>query len=547
MAANNQTYSSRRALAFSAATLALVGGAYTFGHNASAQPGVPPAVTSPAIRDAANLQNAFTQIATIVEPAVVTITTESAARRVPTTQFRQFGPGTGNGVDPFEELLRRFRQRGGGGEIPEMEPNKAPRDNSDLFQPTQERGGGGGALGTGFIYDADGLIMTNAHVVEGADRVTVKLADGRTFKARVLGADSRADIAVVKIDATRLPTVRLGDSSQVKVGQWAVAVGNPFGLSNTLTVGVISATAREVPSSASSPSDFIQTDASINRGNSGGPLLDIEGRVVGVNSAIYSPSGGSVGIGFAIPVNSARQVADELVRNGRVRRARLGVAIAAIDDNASAYGLPEGTQGVLIQSVEPNGPAARAGLQSGDVLTKLNNEPVTRPTDLQRRVAASPIDQNATLTVLRGGQTLNLSARLAEVTDSQTASANNNGGRTTPAVPREARPATLGVMVAPVTPEVARQYRLSANVKGVVVADVSDNSPAARAGLQEGDVISRVGQTTVGTQEELQSAVRRILGSQPNAQNEKRVALYVTRGNDSSYVVVTTDGANTAR
>jgi S1-C subfamily serine protease len=250
-----------------------------------------------------------------------------------------------------------------------------------------QSGRGGGGLGSGMIYRADGLILTNAHVVRGADTVSVTLSDGRVFdKAKVLGRDERTDIAVVKIDGNNFPTVKLGDSEDVRAGDWAIAVGNPFGLDHSLTVGVISAKGREVPlaSGGDTRTDYLQTDASINPGNSGGPLLDIYGRVIGVNNAIYSESGGNQGIGFAIPVNTARYVADQISKQGRVRRGYLGVRIGTIENEGAAFGLDPSTKGVLISAVaDANGPGAKAGLKPGDVVTKLNGQTVTTSRQLQ--------------------------------------------------------------------------------------------------------------------------------------------------------------------
>jgi serine protease Do len=534
-----------------AAALAAVGfGGYAWQKQAVAQSPststpTPPAVSNtPALRDAATLQNAFSQVAKTAEPAVVTIINEPKRPRVASQnrQYRMrpfggspFGGGQdspfGGDRDPFEEFFRRFRDFG-------FTPNSAApeqRSAQNLFRPTQdgpEEGRGG--LGSGFIYDKSGLIMTNAHVVRGAQTVDVKMADGREFKnAKVLGYDTQADIAVVKVNATNLPSVSLGDSSKIDVGDWAIAVGNPFGLSNTLTVGVISAKAREVPLDVRSPGDYLQTDASINPGNSGGPLLDIYGRVVGVNNAIYSPSGGNVGIGFAIPINTARDIANTLAKEGRVRRARLGVGITDAADSAAALGLPAGTTGVLVQSVEPNGPAARAGLQPGDIIQKFNGESVTRAPELQRKVNAAPIGQDATLTVLRGGKTLTLNARLEELKDPSQPSA--RAMQDIPPPGDEAGSNGLGIRISPLTPDLAQRLSVSAGTQGVVIAGVADNSPAAEAGLRPGDVILRVGQKAVTAPAEVQSEVKRILATQSG---DKKVALYVTRGGQSSYVFV---------
>jgi serine protease Do len=435
------------------------------------------------------------------------------------------------GRDPFEEFFRRFREFG-------FEPSAGTADlrtdnDNNYIRPVQaEGGGGGGGLGSGFLYRADGHIITNAHVVRGASQVTVKLADGREFKnARVLGQDERTDVAVVKIDASNLPTAQFGDSSKVRVGDWAIALGNPFGLEHTLTVGVISAKAREVPLSVAGPGDYLQTDASINPGNSGGPLLDIYGRVIGVNNAIYSRSGGNVGIGFAIPINQAREIADILVKEGRVRRAQLGVSISNLEDRAAAFGLAPTIQGVLIESVAPNSPASRAGLVPGDVIQRFNGEAVTRSLDLQRLVSRAPINADARLEILRAGKTQTVTVRLEEMREP---GAEGQPGATPPE--KGSTSGALGLRVTPLTPDLARRYGIQGN-GGVVIAEVVSGSAAASAGLRPGDVIERVGQTAVSTPQELQTAVGGILGKQTG--KDKRVALYVNRGGERQFIIVT--------
>jgi serine protease Do len=318
---------------------------------------------TPAIRNAATMQNAFAEVSRMAGPAVVTITTQR--ERLGTTP----------------EGSRRRR---------------------------------GGGLGSGMIYRSDGLILTNAHVVRGAGNVSVTLQDEREFPARVLGSDPQTDVAVVKINATNLPTIKLGDSGAVRVGDWAIAVGNPFGLSNTLTVGVISATAREVPLARRGLTDYLQTDASINPGNSGGPLLDIYGRVVGINNAIFSESGGNEGIGFAIPINTARDIAARLVSEGRITRGSLGVAISDARERATELGLGADVRGVLIESVEVNSPGARAGLRQGDIVQEFNGQPVTRPGELQRLIGNTPVGRIAEMRVLRDGRSLTLPVRIEE-------------------------------------------------------------------------------------------------------------------------------------
>jgi len=534
-------------------------------------PAASPLVKTPATNAAEEIQNAFEQVAKAADPAVVTITT---LQRVPNRQsmggpgFDPFGGGMDQGggdQDLLNQLLRQFQQRfGHGGNGGPGGSSNDSDDNSDLAQPQAfslpspdpdgpldpaniyrvqsvpgRRGGAargplvGTGLGSGFIYRADGLILTNAHVVAGADRVTVKLSDGREFRdARVLGQDTRTDVAVVKIPADNLPTLPTGESNNVQVGDWAIAVGNPYGLDRTLTVGVISAKNRQVPLSDSGPGTYLQTDASINPGNSGGPLLDINGRVIGLNDAIYSQTGSSIGIGFAIPIDTARQIADTLVSKGRIQRAYLGVAITDVTDQATAFGLPSGTKGALVESVSPGSPAARAGLQPGDVITAIGDQTVTTSTDLQQRITGSPIGSTATFTVLRSGQTRTISAHLEELKDTAGQKSGNNGGDNSD----ESQPTQLGVRLAPLTPDIASQLGVPSGTAGVVVAGVVSGSPAQIAGLRTGDVIERVGQTAVRTPAAVKAEVSAILSRQPA--DQKSVALYINRGGKRQYVVV---------
>ncbi|MBW3624853.1 MAG: Do family serine endopeptidase [Armatimonadetes bacterium] len=481
-------------------------------------------VRTPAVEDAQTLQNAFNQVAEAVEPAVVTISTQ---RRIPESLPRRegtpspFGP-PGERRDPLEEFFRRFRDFGFDFGPGSLDRNAAQPEFRLLQGPF------GGGMGSGFIYRSDGYIMTNAHVIQDAEVVTVTLADGREYpSARVIGSDPRTDIAVLKVEANNLPALQLGDSTQTQVGDWAIAMGNPFGLEKSLTVGVISATAREVPLTVSGPGNYLQTDASINPGNSGGPLLNIGGRVIGVNNAIFSQTGGNIGIGFAIPINTAKEIAEILIREGRVRRARMGVAIRDLE-NPRAFGLPPDTEGVLVEAVEPNSPASRAGLQPGDVILRFNNEKVSDSVEFQQRVGRAEIGSTATVEALRNGNTVTLRPRLEELKEDAPAAP-------TPTPPAGAAPGVLGVQIAAVTPELARRFNLQVQ-QGVVIVGLQPNSPAERAGLQPGDLIRRVGQTPVTTPEEVQAAVKQILSRQTG--ELKSVALYVSRGEESRYLTV---------
>lgn len=524
--------------------LTTLGTGYTIGTQVNAQQGATgtptvstPVVNTPATRDAALMQDAFGSVAKAAEPAVVTITTgqkittASTNRRSPFPRQRPFGNGggneqfgggngNGNGADPFEEFLKRFKDFG-------LTPNSAQQEKMrDLWKEMQYRQTG---LGSGMIYRQDGLILTNAHVVRGADTVTVKLNDGREFpKAKVLGIDERTDVAVVKIDAANLPIVKFSDSNNVKVGDWAIAVGNPFGLEHTVTVGIISAKAREMPDfNRRNPGEYLQTDASINPGNSGGPLLDIYGRVIGVNNAIYSESGGNIGIGFAIPINTARDIADQLVKGGKIRRGYLGVSIDTLtEEDAKGMGLPAGTKGVRIAEVSPDTPGGRAGLEVGDVVLSFNGQTVTKSTELQRAVQAAPVNSTAELNVLRGNKTVTLKAKLDELKDEAIKDDANTPEEEAPVNPKAGGTAMkdLGVSVKPLTPALAKQ--LGTDLKsGVVITDVTEGSAAANSGLQDGDIIVRVGINPVNNAAELQTAVSGLLANQ--AGEDKKVTLYV--------------------
>lgn len=559
-----RTSSPRAFLAVGALTAAVAGGYVLRGAPITAQNVNPnastttPVVATAATGEAVSMQQAFNQVSRAIEPAVVTIRTaddspaSASSGRGGASPFGGRGQG-GPGGDSFGDLEEFFRRRfgapggRGGQDDPNVEPNSFRPNSTEraqlsgLWREMQERRGGG--LGSGMIYRPDGFIITNAHVVGQAKTVSVTLNDGRKFKkARVVGRDERTDIAVVKIDGDRLPSVRLADSSKVNVGDWAIAVGNPFGLEHTVTVGVISAKAREVDqfsAQRSNGGEYLQTDASINPGNSGGPLCDIHGRVIGVNNAIISRSGGNEGIGFAIPANTVRNIADRIVSGGRVVRGYLGVGIQSVDTAEAAAGLdlPVGTRGVLIGEIsEDNGPGAKAGLRSGDLVTQFNGKAVSRSQDLVNMVGDAPVGSTVTLTVLRDGRTQELRATLAELKD------------TTPAAPRRpdapeaeenAAPGALGLSLKPVTPRLVQQFGLKGNVRGLVVTAVKEGSPAAEAGLQRGDLIESVGQTPVATQAEYEAAVNRLLGHQTTA--EKSVALRVNREGKKVYIFVTVE------
>ena len=344
------------------------------------------------------------------------------------------------------------------------------------------------ALGSGFIIDAAGYIVTNNHVIANAEKVTVIFQDNSRHTAKVIGRDEKTDIALLKVDTGReLPYVTWGNSDNAKVGDWVVAVGNPFGVGGTVTAGIVSALGRNI--NEGPYDDFLQIDAPINRGNSGGPTFDLHGRVIGINTAIYSPSGGSDGIGFALPSNTAKFVVAELKQHGHVTWGWLGVAIQSVTPSiAKSLGLdPERTSGALVASVSPDSPAAKAGLKSGDVITAAGGHKIQTVHDLPRLVAASPVGSKLGLTILRNGNEQTLDATIGEM-PKKLASAEPGG---------EQPASALGMQFVPLTPQLRSQLRVPKEVNGVVVGQIASDSPANALGMQPGDVIEPIDQKPV--------------------------------------------------
>jgi serine protease Do len=402
--------------------------------------------------------------------------------------------GGGNPQDPFQQFFHQFF-----GNIPRT---------SQVH-----------SLGSGFLVRADGYIVTNNHVVADATDVKVKLADGREFPAKVVGRDEKTDLALVKIEATGLPIIALGDSDKLQVGDPVMAIGNPFGLQGTVTTGIVSARGRVI---GEGPYDqFIQTDASINPGNSGGPLVNTAGEVVGINTAIVSQSGGSVGIGFAIPINEAKTILPQLQAKGHVTRGWLGVGVQTVTPElAKALHLPK-DEGALVAQVQPDSPAAKAGLKPGDVIVEYDGHAVSRVADLPRLVAATPIGQTASLKVLREGKSLTLTATIAEQPGTPAASA---------APGRE----ELGITVQPLTPALAQQLGVP-DMAGLVVTGVKDGSPAAEAGIQAGDVIVQADREPVSTVADLRKVLVEHKAGEP-------VLLRIQRKDMSLFVAVNLGG-----
>jgi len=441
----------------------------------------------------------FTGLVEHVGPAVVNIRT---TERINPRQLPQ-GPG-------IEELLRRF-----GIPIPNV-PN-APGQTPDVpgDDDLPERRG----VGSGFILSADGYVMTNAHVVEGADELLVTLPDKREFKARVVGADTRTDVAVVKIEATGLPYVAIGDVNALKVGQWVVAIGSPFNLPNTVTAGIVSAKQRDTGEFI----PFIQTDVAINPGNSGGPLINMRGEVVGINSQIYSPSGGYAGISFAIPIDEAMRVADQLRTHGRVIRGRIGVRIAPVTkDVAESIGLGK-PMGALVQGVDGGAPADAAGVEAGDIITKVDERSVENFTDLSRMIAAIQPGKRITLQVFRRGKYVELPLTVAEMQPD-----GDGAAAPVPAAPPSSAAASnlLGLVVRELSADQRRELKL----KGGVVVEQADG-PAAQAGLRQGDILLRIDNSEVADIPQFNKAVA-------SARKGSPVAVLVRRGDVVDYVVL---------
>jgi serine protease Do len=401
-----------------------------------------------------------------VSPAVVTVRVEKRASVAPT------------GAPMDDPLLRRFF----GDRMPQ---GRVPQDRTP-----RQRG-----LGSGVIVTADGRIVTNAHVVEGADRVRVELTDGREFDAKVVGVDAPTDLAVLDVEAADLPTLPLGDSERPRVGDVVLAVGNPLGVGQTVTMGILSAKGRATSVGDGSYEDFLQTDAPINQGNSGGALVTAQGELIGINSQILSPSGGNIGIGFAIPATMARHVVNEIVEHGKVRRGRIGVTIQPVTgDIAKSLGLSE-VKGALVNNVEAGGPAAAAGVKAGDVIVKFNGRELDNGNDLRNHVAATAPGTKATITVVRGGKTEDRTVEIAPLSG-ETLRAGREPG---------ADAEGFGMTVQRLTPQLAAEVNVPRDTDGMLVTDVAPDGRASEAGIRQGDVITQVNGQPVRSAADLRS------------------------------------------
>jgi len=460
-------------------------------------------------------QQSFAPLVKKVSPAVVNISVSQKADADAMVEDPELAPSPGFPNSPFDEFLRRFfEQQNPGGQrhlFPQIPGGQARRV----------------ALGSGFIIDPSGYVVTNSHVVGDAGKVEVTLQDNSKYTAKLVGRDPKTDIAVLKIKADKpLPYVTFGDSSAAQVGDWVMAVGNPFGLGGTVTTGIISARGRDIHSGPFD--DFLQIDAPINRGNSGGPTFNLEGEVIGINTAIYSPNGGSVGIGFAVPSNVAKTIVAQLEEHGKVNRGWLGVQIQEVTPAiAASLGLHD-EQGALVAVVTPESPGAKAGLKQGDVILSFNGNEVGRLRDLPRLVAATAPDTGATMTVWRSGQTLQLQAKVGELTNEQVASASGGEDEEQPM-----KAEALGMHFASLTSQLRRELHVAKDVRGVVVARVDSGSAADEVGLSEGDILVAVDQHPVNTPQEAAEKLKEVAASP-----KKSALLLLNRHGVTQYVGV---------
>jgi serine protease Do len=444
------------------------------------------ALMAASVAHAAPAPESFADLSERLLPAVVNISTTQTLKNNSERgmEMPQFPPGS-----PFDELFKDFLERHGGGNGEQARPQKVT------------------SLGSGFVIDPSGLVVTNNHVIADADEITVTLQDGGAFKAELVGTDTKGDIALLRIKSPKpLASVTFGNSDSMRVGDWVLAIGNPLGLGGTVTAGIVSARSRNI--NAGLYDDFLQTDAAINKGNSGGPLFNTKGEVIGINTAIYSQSGGSIGIGFAIPANQAQKIVLDLQKYGKTRRAWLGVHIQTVTDEiAESLGLKE-HNGALVADVTPNGPAAKAGLKSGDVILKFDGKDVNEYARLPLIVSETPINKEVEVGLLRDGKKLTIKVTVAELPDDkdlEQAQGEKPAGKQKESA--SSNVAGLGFSVAAVTPALKEKFDLPSDAKGLVVTDVKPSSAAADRGLRPGDVILEAAQEPVKTLADLNGKI----------------------------------------
>jgi len=472
-----RTYLLKRTAIASALTVVLVGGLATLSHVAA---------TPQPVHAADGMQQpgptSFSAVVKRVKPAVVNISTREQNHAMPGTRGRSLEMPEFPKGSPFDGLFKDYFN------------NHPGMSRGDVSKPESR------SAGSGFIISADGYVVTNNHVVEHADKIEVIMQDGSRYQASIKGHDAKTDLALLKIDASNpLPFVEMGDSDTADVGDWVIAVGNPFGLGGTVTAGIISARGRDIKSGPFD--DYLQIDAPINRGNSGGPLFDTQGRVVGINTAIYSPGGGNVGIGFAIPAKLAGDVIAQLKTDGSVARGWLGVQIQAITEAvAESLGL-ENQQGALVAAVTPGSPAQRGGLEPGDVILSMNGDTLEEMRDLPKLVARTKAGSKSVFEVQRRGERHKLEVTIGQIP--------NDGARIVASDPEEdLDSARIGIYLAELTPEAREQYDIPKDSDGVLITDVEKGSPAEKAGISAGSLINMVGQAQVGTPGEVVTRVK---------------------------------------
>jgi serine protease Do len=477
-------------------------------------------VILPLSASARSMPGSFADMVEKLSPAVVNISTRQSVKQ----QVNPFGGNSPfqfkfNGVpdgqaDPFKEFFERFNERFGEGGAPQQK---------DVT-----------SLGSGFVIDPSGYIVTNNHVIEQADEVNVIFQDETQYEAKVVGRDPKTDLALLKIEAKNLPYVEFGDSDALRVGDWVVAIGNPFGLGGSVSAGIVSARSRNI--NAGPFDDFIQTDAAINRGNSGGPLFNVEGKVVGVNSAIFSPSGGNVGIGFSIPAALAEPVLGQLREYGRTHRGWLGVKIQHVTEElAESLGLRR-AKGALVLEVTPDGPAQKAGLQAGDVIVEFNGRAIDEMRNLPRLVAETKVGTAVTLSVWRSEKMRELKVKLGEM-EEETDVAKASGADDAPKASKEAASSDwMGAQIAQLDDALRKRAGIDASVKGVIILNVKPVSAAHAARLMRADVIIEANQQEVSDVESLKSAVERA-----RKQGKSHALLRVNRRGSLAFVTISTD------
>ena len=488
-----------------------------------------PVLVPPA--QARSAPDSFADLAAALLPGVVNISSTqdvpaSAAGPSGGPDMPNFPPGS-----PFEQFFHDFMNR------------THPHGQGQQGQGGPDDGGGMRhmqSVGSGFIIDPSGIVVTNNHVIENGTEVTVTLQDNTTLKAKVLGHDERTDLAVLKVEADHpLPALKFGDSDAPRVGDWVLAIGNPYALGGTVTAGIISARGRDIHQGPYD--DFLQTDAPINRGNSGGPLFNMDGQVIGVNTAIYSPSGGSIGLGFSIPSNMVKLVVAQLQKYGHARRGWLGVRIQQVTpDIADSLGL-KNDDGVMVAGVNDGGPAANAHLHGGDVILKFNGQDVKELKTLPRIVAETPIDQTVPVDVWRDGHDQVLQVKVAEMPDDQATADAGPAAAPKPPASTGAELSDLGMKVAPITDDARQKFQLGADQKGVVITDVSKGGPASDRGVKAGDVIVEVQQEAVTSPADVQGRVDAI-----RKQNRKAVLMLIQGTDGLRWVPLPLGGGKTA-